>query len=81
MLLHLHAWLAGLVVQLTETGHAPIDPVLLRVFRWQFDLEHIVGRVSGCGEGPPASTGLINRTGIGRLLFKLALLSRLQPHL
>ena len=72
---------ARLVVQLTEAGHTPVDPVLLLVGGGQVNLEDIVGGVTSGGQRAPSSTSLVHWTPISSFRLELVPLSWAEPDL
>jgi len=54
------------VVQLTEHGHAPLDPVLRRLAGGQRHGDHKVGGVPRGGQGALPLAGLVQRAHVQR---------------
>lgn len=57
---------AQLGIELAQQGHAPPDPVLLRVVGGQRHGDHEIRGVARSGERPPPLAGLVQRSHVAR---------------
>jgi len=68
-----------LVIKLTERSDSSVDPVALRMLRWNVQHQDEVGRMSCGAKYATSGTGLIDRALVDWTCFKLVRLARTQP--